>query len=28
VDYRPGDQVPLVLDGTTVARIAVQDLLP
>jgi Uma2 family endonuclease len=28
VDYRPGDQVPLVLDGMTVAQIAVQDLLP
>jgi Uma2 family endonuclease len=28
VDYRPGDQVPLVLDGVTVAQIAVHDLLP
>jgi Uma2 family endonuclease len=27
-DYRAGDQVPLVLDGTTVALIAAQDLLP
>jgi Uma2 family endonuclease len=27
-DYRAGDQVPLVLDGTTTATIAVQDLLP
>src|SRR5262249_19731182 len=27
-DYRAGDQVPLVLDGTTVAQIAVQELLP
>jgi hypothetical protein len=26
--YRTGDSVPLVLDGTTVAQIAVQDLLP
>jgi Uma2 family endonuclease len=28
VDYRPGDQVPLVLDGATVASLAAQDLLP
>jgi hypothetical protein len=27
-DYRPGDSVPLVLDGREVARIAVADLLP
>jgi len=27
-DYRPGDRIPLVLDGATVADIAVQDLLP
>ena len=27
-DYLNGDQVPLVLDGQTVAMIAVQDLLP
>jgi Uma2 family endonuclease len=27
-DYRIGDQVPLVLDGTPVALLAVQDLLP
>ena len=26
--YRAGDYVPLVLDGTTIAQIAVQDLLP
>lgn len=28
VDYRVGDQVPLVLDGATAAAIPVQDLLP
>jgi Uma2 family endonuclease len=28
MDYRPGDAVPLVLDGMTVASLAVQDLLP
>jgi Uma2 family endonuclease len=27
-DYRVGDQVPLVLDGTTAAMLAVRDLLP
>jgi hypothetical protein len=27
-DYRPGDEVPLVLDGAEVARIAVAELLP
>jgi len=27
-DYRPGDAVPLVLDGTTVGTISVSDLLP
>src|SRR5262245_23056160 len=27
-DYRPGESVPLVLDGVEVARIAVRDLLP
>jgi hypothetical protein len=27
-DYRPGDAVPLVLDGREVARLAVADLLP
>jgi Uma2 family endonuclease len=26
--YRPGDMVPLVLDGREIARIAVDDLLP
>ena len=26
-DYRPGDSVPLVLDGQTVAHIPVDDLL-
>jgi hypothetical protein len=26
--YHPGDQLPLVLDGQEVARIAVADLLP
>jgi Uma2 family endonuclease len=26
--YRPGDRVPLVLDGVTVGEIAVSDLLP
>lgn len=28
VDYRPGDQLPLVLGGVAVAQIAVSDLLP
>lgn len=28
VDYRAADQLPLVLDGATVAVIAVEDLLP
>jgi Uma2 family endonuclease len=28
VDYRPGDSVPLILGGTTVVQVAVQDLLP
>ena len=27
-DYRPGDQIPITLDGTTPATIAVSDLLP
>jgi Uma2 family endonuclease len=27
-DYGPDDQVPLILDGREIARIAVQDLLP
>jgi hypothetical protein len=27
-DYRPGDSVPLILDGITVTTIAVSDLLP
>jgi Uma2 family endonuclease len=27
-DYRPGGSLPLVLDGTTVATVAVADLLP
>lgn len=27
-DYQPGDRVPLILDGQTVATIAVADLLP
>jgi Uma2 family endonuclease len=27
-DYRPGDQLPLALDGATVAALNVQDLLP
>ena len=27
-DYRPGDQIPLVFDGQTVATFAVSDLLP
>ncbi len=27
-DYRDGDQVPLVLDGVTVANVAVLDVLP
>ena len=27
-DYRPGDQIPLVLDGQTVATFPVSDLLP
>jgi hypothetical protein len=27
-DFRAGDQVPLVLDGLTVANVAVSDLLP
>ncbi len=26
--YQPGDQVPLVLDGQEVGRLAVADLLP
>jgi Uma2 family endonuclease len=28
VDYRPGDDVPVVIDGREVGRIAVTDLLP
>jgi Uma2 family endonuclease len=28
VDYRPGDDVPVVIDGREVGRIAVADLLP
>ena len=28
VDHRPGDAVPLVLDGVAVARLSVADLLP
>ena len=28
VDHRPGDSVPLILGGTTVVQVAVQDLLP
>ena len=28
VDYRPGDDVPVVIDGQVVGRIAVTDLLP
>jgi Uma2 family endonuclease len=28
VDYHVGDSVPLVLDGTTVANVVVQELLP
>ena len=27
-DYRPGDAVPLVLDGATVATLPVAELLP
>jgi len=27
-DYRAGDQIPLVLDGQTVAAVPVADLLP
>lgn len=27
-DYRPGDAVPLVIDGSGVGRVAVNDLLP
>ena len=27
-DYRPGDVVPLALDGTVVGRVAVADVLP
>lgn len=27
-DYRPGDAVPLVIDGAEVGRVAVNDLLP
>jgi hypothetical protein len=26
--YRPGDYVPVVLDGTVVGQIAVDDILP
>jgi Uma2 family endonuclease len=28
VDFRPGEQVPLTIDGREVARVAVTDLLP
>jgi len=28
VDYRPGDDVPVIIDGREVCRIAVADLLP
>ena len=28
VDYRPGDVLPVVIDGQTVGQIAVVDLLP
>jgi putative restriction endonuclease len=27
-DYKPGDKVPVVLDGREVARLAVNDILP
>ena len=27
-DYRPGEQIPLILDGKTVAMLPVAELLP
>jgi hypothetical protein len=28
VDYRPGDEVPVVIDGQEIGRIAAAELLP